>query len=69
MKESTPNQDPPRLLRSRPETLKMMGGIGLTTLDALLNEGKLTKVKIGRRALVTDESIRRYIAEQQVTCL
>jgi predicted DNA-binding transcriptional regulator AlpA len=64
MQDSTPFQSPPRLLYSRYETLKMLG-IGLSTLDTLLNEGKLKRIKIGRRSLVTDESIRRYIGDQQ----
>ena len=63
MKDSTPTRNPSRLLHSRHETLEIMGEIGLSTLDTLLSEGKLKRVKIGRRSLVTDESIRRYIAE------
>ena len=46
-------QNTPRLLWSRHEVMEMMG-IGLTTLDTLLNEGKLKRVKIGRRAMVTE---------------
>ena len=56
-------QNTPRLLWSRHEVLEMMG-IGLTTLDTLLNEGKLKRVKIGRRAMVTEESIRDFIDSQ-----
>lgn len=51
------------LLRSRQEARELLN-IGLTTLDKLLEEGKLQKVKIGRRALVTDESIRRFVTQQ-----
>lgn len=64
MQDSTLSQSPPQLLHSRHEALVMLGNIGLTTLDTLLNEGRLTRVKIGRRSMVTDESIRRYIAAQ-----
>lgn len=51
------------LLRSRQEARELLN-IGLTTLDRLLEEGKLQRVKIGRRALVTDESIQKLVAQQ-----
>lgn len=38
-----------------------LGGIGRTTIYRLINEGKLTKVNIGRRAFITADSIDSYI--------
>lgn len=63
MHKSTPTETPIRLLHSRQRTTELMG-IGLTTLDTLIGQGKLKRVKIGRRSLITDASIRRLIAEQ-----
>ena len=63
MDDSTTKALLPRLLYSRHEAVDILG-IGLTTLDTLLRGGDLTRIKIGRRSLVTDESIRRYIADQ-----
>ena len=63
MEDSTTKALLPRLLYSRREAIDILG-IGLTTLDTLLREGDLTRIKIGRRSLVTNESIRRYIADQ-----
>jgi len=61
MSYQTKSEDTPCLLRSRHEARAMLGGIGQTTLDTLLKEGQLRRVKIGRRAMVEDESIRRFI--------
>ena len=36
-------------------------GVGKTTVFALLREGELCRVRIGRRTLVTIESIERLI--------
>ena len=63
MDDSTTKALLPRRLYSRHEAVDILG-IGLTTLDTLLRGGDLTRIKIGRRSLVTDESIRRYIADQ-----
>lgn len=50
-----------------PETAKVLG-IGRTTVYELLGTGKLTRVKVGTRSLVSatsiDEFVARLIAEQ-----
>lgn len=56
MKDSTLTQHPSQLLHSRPVAQEMLGGIGLTTLDMLLNKGKLKRIKIGRRSLHVEVS-------------
>lgn len=38
-------------------------GIGNTSIYAALADGRLTRVRIGRRTLVTVESINRLIAD------
>lgn len=40
----------------------LLGGIGKTTLYALIEAGEVKRVKIGSRAFVTAESIRDYVA-------
>jgi hypothetical protein len=37
-------------------------GLGGTTVDELWNPGKLTRVKLGARALITTESIQKLLA-------
>ena len=36
-------------------------GIGRSSLYGLISEGKLNTVKIGRRTLIPDQEIRRYV--------
>jgi hypothetical protein len=55
------------LLRDYAETRGILGNIGQTTLESLCNKGKLKKVKIGRRALVTAASINNYVLELENT--
>ncbi len=38
-----------------------LGGIGRTTIYELIDLGHLTRVRIGRRAFITGESIAAYI--------
>lgn len=38
--------------------------IGKTTLFALMREGQLQRIKVGRKTLVTVQSIQDFIAEQ-----
>lgn len=38
-------------------------GLGKTKIYELINEGKLRTVKIGRRTLVTTDSIRALVSE------
>lgn len=37
-------------------------GVGRTTVYGEIDSGRLTRVKIGSRALITQESIDRYIS-------
>lgn len=48
---------------SIPDTGKALGGSSRNTIYRLINRGKLKKVKIGARSLVTVESIKAYAAE------
>ena len=52
-------------LRSTKDTQRMLG-IGHTKLYELLAQGRLTALKIGRKTLITDESIERLIGEAPV---
>lgn len=40
---------------------QMLGNIGKTLLFSLLRDGQLTRVKLGRKTLVTTESIARFV--------
>lgn len=46
------------LLLSNRDARSALGGIGNTSFFALINQGKLKRVKIGRRTFVTAESVR-----------
>ena len=43
------------------ESARNAVGIGTTTIYRLINEGKLSTVKIGRRTLVKTDSIRALV--------
>lgn len=43
------------------ETTKLILGVGRTTIYDLAAKGHLEVVHIGRRALITDESLRAYV--------
>ncbi|QGP79580.1 hypothetical protein [Sphingobium sp. CAP-1] len=47
------------LLLSNRDARAALGGIGNTSFFALINQGKLDRVKIGRRTFVTAESVRK----------
>lgn len=36
-------------------------GLGKSTIYELVREGRLERIKVGRRALITDRSLRRLI--------
>ncbi|SHZ99820.1 Uncharacterised protein [Mycobacteroides abscessus subsp. abscessus] len=40
---------------------KCLGGIGLTKVYQLINDGELVKVNIGRRGFITRKSIEAYV--------
>jgi predicted DNA-binding transcriptional regulator AlpA len=48
-------------LVSIPEARAVLGGIGHTTIYDLINRGELVKVNIGRRGLITSESLAAYV--------
>lgn len=51
-----------RTLYPIPEARERLGGIGHSTIYRLINEGRITKVNIGRRGFVTAESLDAYVA-------
>ncbi|MFL7900499.1 helix-turn-helix transcriptional regulator [Azospirillum argentinense] len=50
--------NPEPSLVDRPTARRLLGDIGTTTLHKLINEGKLRRVKLGAKTLITVESIR-----------
>lgn len=46
-----------------PDSCGVLGGIGRTKLYELINNGQLTRVRIGARAFITGESLERFLAE------
>ncbi|AWT55801.1 helix-turn-helix domain-containing protein [Mycolicibacterium smegmatis] len=60
--------EPVNRLVSIPEAKeKWLGGLGRTSVFALIKQGHLTRVKIGRRTFVTSKSLEAYLdrLEQQ----
>jgi excisionase family DNA binding protein len=45
------------------DTAEKLGGRSRSTVYRLIGEGKLNRVKIGARSLITRESIARYLQE------
>jgi len=56
-------EDVPAVLFSIPAAQAYLGNIGLTMLYELVKQGELTKVKIGRRGLITAESLQANVAK------
>ena len=54
------------LLHSIQSTTQILG-IGRSSLYSLIANGKIRTVKIGRRTLITDQEIRRYVEELVVS--
>jgi hypothetical protein len=50
-----------RLLVPYEDVKNMLGGIGKTTLHGLIGAGELQRVKIGRRAFITSQSLVAYV--------
>ena len=48
-------------LVSIPEARQLLGNIGHTTLYELVNRREIVKVNIGRRGLITSESLEAYM--------
>ena len=48
-------------LLSIQEVRDVLGGIARTTVYQLINDEELVRVKIGRRALITSESVELYV--------
>ena len=53
---------PKRLIYPIPEARKQLGGISHSNFYAIVARGDLELVKIGRRWLVPDEALLRYVA-------
>jgi hypothetical protein len=49
------------LLVPMPKAREILGGIGHSTIYALVNRGEIVKVNIGRRGFVTAESLAAYV--------
>ncbi|MGV0796221.1 helix-turn-helix domain-containing protein [Mycolicibacterium elephantis] len=49
------------LLVSIADTQTILGGVSKPTVYGLIHKGELTKVKIGRRGMVTAESLTAYV--------
>ena len=46
-----------------PDSCGVLGGIGRTKLYELINDGQLTKVRIGSRAFITGESLENFLIQ------
>lgn len=57
---ATPSQP---ILLSQADTARLLA-VERTTIYRLLRAGELTKVKVGRRALVTRASVDEFVARQ-----
>jgi excisionase family DNA binding protein len=44
-----------------PEARQVLGGIGHSTIYEMIDRGEITRVHVGRRALITSESLAAYI--------
>jgi Tfp pilus assembly protein FimV len=49
-------------LLSLPQAQAALGGIGLSLLYKLIDSGSVQRVKIGRRAFITQASVDRFVA-------
>jgi len=53
---------PEQLLVPIPAACAKLGNVSRTTIYALVNQGELTKVNIGRRGFITAKSIETYVS-------
>lgn len=44
-----------------------LGNVSRSTIYRLINEGKLVRVNIGTKAVITGESLARYVEELKAT--
>ena len=51
-----------RLLISRKDAREKLGGICTATIDKLLASGKIRACKVGRRVMISEESLREFVA-------
>lgn len=51
-----------RWLLSLPQAQAALGGIGLTLLYKLIEDDSIKRVKIGRRAFITQASVDAFVA-------
>ncbi len=61
--QPSPSAPPPRQVWSVPDAAERLG-VSRTTLYALIKDGELGSVTIGRRRFVAEEQIQRYITDQ-----
>lgn len=59
------NDTEARFLIPLPESRQRLGGIGHSTIYALIDKGELVKVNIGRRSFITAESLAAYVNRLQ----
>lgn len=68
MDASAITADAPHIAQHRlaysPEEAAYRLGIGRSTLFGLLASGDLDSIRVGRRRLVPDEALRRFIADR-----
>jgi excisionase family DNA binding protein len=62
-KERDMNEPTGDWLRSRVEAADKLG-IGLSTLDGLVSEGRLKSIRIRRRRLIADSAIADFLKEE-----
>jgi hypothetical protein len=58
---SSVSHEPP-LLVTLPEAMRLLG-VKITKLNELAKERQIEKVRIGKRALITMDSIHRFVAD------
>ena len=58
---TTTSEADDRLLYSKTDARRLLGGIGNTKLWELVTEGRLNQVNIGRRSFITAESLCAYV--------
>ena len=51
-----------------PDSCGVLGGIGRTKLYELINDGQLTRVRIGSRAFITGESLENFLSAARRRC-